>query len=161
VKTWILAALLLAWAFPAGAQTNHPDVPIPRQANQLWRQNQLENLLRDQQANDLGQLLETARLQQQIDGLQTQSDSPDAPNGPNVNQADLSRLQRALDRLQYEQLLQRLEAERQMLLIEQQGDTARRRRWAAQLAREQQIARLEQRRRLADIGEELRRFSGR
>ena len=146
----ILAALLLAWAFPAAAQTNNPDVPIPRLENQLWRQNQIEALVRDQQLSDLSQQQDIELLQQQIDGL---------ADSPGVNQADLKRLQQALDRLQSEQQRQRLEAGRRIILIEQQGDTARRRRWAAQLAREQETQRLEQRRRLDGIGEELRRFS--
>ena len=150
MKALILAALLLAWAFPAAAQTNHPDVPIPRDANQLWRQNQIENLIFAQEINDLIQLQETARLQQQIDAL------PDS-----VNQADLNRLQQGLYRLQNEQLLASLDAERRIRLIDQQGDTARRRRWAAQLAREQETQRLAQRQRLADIEEGLRRFGGR
>jgi hypothetical protein len=148
VKTSILAALLLAWAFPAAAQTNHPDVPIPRQENQLWRQQQIEAFVRDQLVNDLIQQQEMTSLQQQIDSLD------------NVTQADLNRLQQGLDRLQYAQQLQRFEAARRTLLIDQQGDTARRRRWAAQLARDQLTQRLEQRRRLADIEQELRRFSG-
>ena len=150
MKVSLLAALLLAWAFPAAAQTNSPLAPIPRQENQLWRQNQIEAFVRDQQLSDLSQQQDIERLQQQIDGL---------AENPGVNQADLNRLQQALDRLQEEQRLQRLEAGRRILLIERQGDTARRRRWAAQLAREQETQRLEQRRRLDGIGGELRRFS--
>jgi hypothetical protein len=101
---------------------------------------------------DLSQQQDIERLQQQIDGL-------NQPDSPGVNQADLNRLQLALDRLQNEQQLQRLEAERRIVQIERQGDTARRRRWAAQLAREQETERVEQRRRLGGIAEELRRFS--
>ena len=161
VKTLILAALLLPWAFPAAAQTNSPIAPIPQRENQLRRQQQIEELRRDQQMNDLTQQRETARLKQQIDGLKSQPDNPDVPNGPtNVNQADLNRLQLALDRLQSEQQLNRLQAEQRIVQIEQQGDTARRRRWAAQLTREQQIERLKQRRSLDDIEGELRRFGG-
>src|ERR1041385_1416382 len=104
----ILAALLLAWAFPAAAQTNNPDVPIPRQENQLWRQNQIEALVRDQQLTDLSRQQDIERLQQRIDGL-------NQPDSPGVNQADLNRLQQALDRLQEEQRLQRLEAGRRIL----------------------------------------------
>jgi hypothetical protein len=152
MKASILAALLLAWAFPAAAQTNNPAAPIPQQENQLWRQNQIESLVRDQQMYDLSRQQDIERLQQQIDGL-------NQPDSPGVNQADLNRLQLALDRLQNEQQLQRLEAERRIVQIERQGDTARRRRWAAQLAREQETERVEQRRRLGGIAEELRRFS--
>ena len=159
VKASILAALLLAWAFPAAAQTNHPDVPIPREENQIRRQNQIEELRRDQQMNDLSQQQEMARLQQQIDSLKSPPDNPDVPNRPKVNQADLNRLQQELNRLRDEQQLQRQQAEQRILQIEQQGDTARRRRWAAQFTREQQSERLKQRQRLDDIEENLRRLS--
>lgn len=150
MKASILAALLLAWAFPAAAQTNLPDVPIPRDANQLWRQQQVVDFLRAQQVNDLIQQQDIDWLQQQIDGL---------AENPNMPQADLNRLQQALDRVRSEQQLLRLDAEWRIFLIDQQGDTARRRRWAAQLAREQETQRLEQRRRLGGIAEELKRFS--
>jgi hypothetical protein len=159
VKALILAALLLAGAFPAAAQTNNPDVPIPQVENQLRRQNQIEDLRADQEMNALAQQQETARLQERIDSLNSPPDDPDAPSRLNdADRADLNRLQQALDRLQNEQQLQRLAAERRIGQIERQGDTARRRRWAAQFAREQQAERLQQRQRLADIEEALRRF---
>src|ERR1043165_7897117 len=97
----ILAALLLAWAFPAAAQTNNPDVPIPRQENQLWRQNQIEALVRDQQLTDLSRQQDIERLQQQIEGL---------ADSPGVNKAALNRLHQAVSKLQSEQQRQRPQA---------------------------------------------------
>ena len=146
MKASILAALLLC-ALPAAAQTNDPLASIPREENQLWRQNQIDALRQDQQQNDLFQQQEIARLQEQLDGL-------------NLSRADLTRLQQALDNLQNQQQFQRVDAERRILAIAQQGDTARRRRWAAQFTREQQNLRLRQQQSLADIAAELGRFGG-
>ena len=150
MKALILAALLLASALPAAAQTNAPLAPTPGQQNEFLRQQQIEALVRDRQMYDFSQQEAIARLQQQIDGL----------NDPNLTQADLNRLQQGLDSLQSEQARQRLLAEQRILSIERQGDTARRRRWAAQFAREQQGQRLQQQQRLADIEANLSRFRG-
>ena len=149
MKALILAALILS-ALPAAAQTNAPVALTPGGQNQFLRQQQIEAFRRDQQLNEVRQQQEITPLQEQIDDLK----------GPNVNQADLNRLQLELDRLQNEQQLARLWAERRIYEIEGQGDTARRRRWAAQFIREQQTQRLAEQQRLADIQENLRRLRG-
>ena len=154
MKASILAALILC-AFPAAAQTNNPDVPIPRQQNQILRQQQIEDFVRDRDFYDLSRKQQIASLQQQIDTAASRLDNADVQSG-----RDLSRLQLELYRVQNEQQLQRLDADRRIFMIDQQGDTARRRRWAAQFAREQQAERLAQQQRLAGIAQELARFSG-
>ncbi|GEM_PF-4999730 len=152
MKASILAAFLLLGALPAAAQTNDPLALTPGGQNQIFRQLQIEGLLRQRQANDVLQQQAAAELQQQIDSLN---------DSGNVNRADISRLQRELERLQDEQQLQALRAVQRIVQIDRQGDTARRRRWAAQFAREQQLERLDRDQRLAGIKEELARFSGR
>lgn len=149
VKALIITALLLAGAFPAAAQTNAPIAPIPQQQNQFLRSQQIDALVRDRQLSDQNQQQEIERVQQQIDTLS---------DNPNVKPADLNSLRQALEQFQNEQRQSRLLAERRILQIEQQGDTARRRRWAAQFAREQETERLAQRQRLQDIDEALRRL---
>ena len=149
MKASILAAILL-WAVPAAAQTNNPIAPPPGQANQFRRQQQIEDFVRDQELYDQSQQQRMTQLQEQIDNL----------NSPNATRADLNRLQQGLDQLQSQQQLQRLAAERRISQIEQQGDTARRRRWAAQFRREQQTQRVIQQQRLADIEANLSRFRG-
>ncbi|HEY1267335.1 MAG TPA: hypothetical protein VGH16_08775 [Candidatus Binatia bacterium] len=153
MKASILAALIL-WALPAAAQTNNPDVPIPRDENQIRRQMQIVDFVRERDFYDLSQQQQIASLQEQIDGAASRLDNADVQSG-----RDLNRLQLALDRAQYAQQLQRLDANRRIFMIDHQGDTARRRRWAAQFAREQQAERFAQRQRLAGIAEELARFS--
>ncbi|HEY1371980.1 MAG TPA: hypothetical protein VGH50_05885 [Candidatus Binatia bacterium] len=154
MKASILAALIL-WALPAAAQTNNPIVPPPGVENQIWRQQQIEDFVRDRDFYDLSQQQQIARLQEQIDGAASRLDNADVASG-----RELSRLQLELSRLQYAQQLQRLDANRRIFMIDHQGDTARRRRWAAQFAREQQAERFAQQQRLAGIAQDLARFGG-
>jgi hypothetical protein len=148
VKSFILAALLLASAVPAAAQTNDFSA-TPGAQNQFLRQQQIESLRRDRQMNDVRQAEEIARLQEQLDTLSAEGDNP-----------DLNNLQLQLDSFLDDQELLRQRAERQILQIEQVSDTARRRRWAASFTGQQQIERLRQGQRLSGIAADLSRFRG-